>query len=293
MSIKIRRDKNALAIFNQRTGDKLRFAFGPYTKARVPELVDIKITDYCPFGCAFCYQDSTLRGQHAEMENISFIARELGKHRVFEVALGGGEPTDHPYFLTVLATFRAYGVVPNFTTKSLGYVKRNWRHLDPRIGAFAYSAENMGDLHSADKMLREMPRDRVNIHYVMGLAGKMEFLEFMALAKHYGFRVTLLGYKTVGRGGDVEHQPYDWWIDAVKALIRVKACPTFSIDTPMAAQYAEQLPVDKHFYHTKEGFVSAYIDAVKMGMSASSFENQDLAPFDKDWLKGYASILPT
>ena len=289
-AIKVRRDKNALAFFDSRNGTKLRFALGRYTKARIPELVDIKITDYCPFACAFCYQDSTLQGKHARIENMEFIIRELAKHKVFEVALGGGEPTDHPDFLTILRGFREAGVVPNFTTKSLGYVKRNWMRLEPYVGAFAYSAETVDDLYKADKMLKDVPRDRVNIHYVMGLQGEYEFLRFMYEAHRLNFRVTLLGYKTVGRGDQVEHQNYDWWIDRVSTLVRMGRCPTFSIDTPMAEQYADRLPVDRRMFHTREGFVSAYIDAVQMGMSASSFENQNLVPFDDRWVTRFKKV---
>lgn len=290
MSVKVRRDKNALTLFDQRTGDKIRLAIGKYTKARIPELVDIKITDYCPFACAFCYQDSTLAGKHADFWNMWYIARELGEKGVFEVALGGGEPTDHPDFIDILKTFYANGVVPNFTTKSLGWVRRHWDEIDRYVGAFAYSAETVADLESAAKMFAAIPHDRINIHYVMGLQNQYDFLAFMIRAHELDFRVTLLGYKTVGRGDQVEHVEYDWWIPLVRLLVRAGVCPTFSIDTPMAEQYADRLPVDKRLYHTREGFVSAYIDAVQMGMSASSFENQNLVPFDKHWVKRYEKV---
>jgi hypothetical protein len=290
--LKVRRDKNALTFFSTVTGDKVRLALGRYSKARVPELVDIKITDYCPFACTFCYQDSTLAGSHAALEDLGFIARELGRAKVFEVALGGGEPTDHPDFLEVLRLFRSEAVVPNFTTKSLGYVKRNWPVLEPLVGAFAYSAETVKDLESASKMLADVPRHRVNIHYVMGLQPVADFILFMWCAKRLDFRVTLLGYKTTGRGADVVPQPYDWWVKVTKDLVGAHMCPTFSIDTPLAAEFEDQLPVSRKFFHTREGYVSAYVDAVKMGMSASSFENEDLVPFDDRWIERYAGIVP-
>jgi hypothetical protein len=288
---KIRRDKNALAVFDTRNGTKLRFAIGPYTKSKHPELVDIKITDYCAFACAFCYQASTIKGKHSTVANMQFIIDELKKAKVFEVALGGGEPTDHPDFVKILKDFHNAGIVPNFTTKSLGWVKRNWSTIDPYVGAFAYSAETVKDLDSADKMFDSIPKDRINIHYIMGLGSNVEFVAFMKRAAELNFRVTLLGYKTVGRGDDVEHVDYDWWIDAIHFLRKMNCCPTFSIDTPLAEQYQDELPVSKNLFHTREGFVSAYIDAVAMKMGASSFENlESLVPFDKDWVDRYAAI---
>lgn len=290
-SISWRLDRNALAFFDRTNGSKIRFSLGKYTKAKRPELVDIKITDFCLFGCAFCYQASTPEGQHATMDNMRFIINELRKAKVFEVALGGGEPTDHPHFIQILKEFHAAGIVPNFTTRSMGWVKRNWSLIEPYIGAFALSVDTAHGLRSAAKMFMEVPRDRVNIHYIMGLGNEKDFVAFMKTANELDFRVTLLGYKTVGRGDEVYHVEYDWWISLVHLLIASDQCPKFSIDTPLAEQYEHQLPVDHKLFHTREGFISAYIDAVAMKIGASSFEHLDtLQPFDRAWLSTYAAI---
>lgn len=289
--IKIRRDKNALTIFDSSNGTKVRLAIGKYNKSKKPELVDIKITDFCLFACSFCYQNSTPDGAHATMENMDFIINELKKAKVFEVALGGGETTDHPHFIEIMRKFREAGIVPNFTTKSMGWVKRNWKQIEPYTGAFAFSAEKVNDLVSADIMFKDIPRDKINIHYIMGLCTQEEFILFMKKAKELNFRVTLLGYKTVGRGNEVEHSTYDWWLPSIDLLQAMNSCPTFSIDTPLAEQYADRLPVASNLFHTREGFVSAYFDAVAMKMGASSFENlSSLVPLDKSWIKRYASI---
>lgn len=291
--MRIRRDRNALVFFNPVNGDKLRFAVGKYEKAKSPELVDMKITDYCAFGCAFCYQASTIKGKHAKYEDILTIVDQMKKAKVFEVALGGGEPTDHPKFMHILFAFRRAGIVPNFTTKSLGYVKRHWNMLADVIGAFAYSCESAHDVEMAAKSLAGVPRDKVNLHYVMGLEDAAGYVAFLRAAHKHGFRVTLLGYKTVGRGIEVIPNDYSDWIPLTKMLIAAGKSPTISIDTPLAAQYADQLPVPKYAFHTKEGFVSAYIDAVQMGMSASSFENQNLIPLSGDLRKDYAQVIPS
>ena len=68
--ISVRRDKNAISLFDRSNGTKVRFAIGPYTKAKRPELVDIKITDFCPAMCPACYMGSTPSGEHSSMENI-------------------------------------------------------------------------------------------------------------------------------------------------------------------------------------------------------------------------------
>ena len=288
----IRFDKNALTYFNPRNGDKLRFVVGRYTKAKRPELVDMKITDYCAFGCSFCYQGSTTLGKHATLSNITSVIEMMRKAKVFEVAIGGGEPTDHPDLIAILTRFRTAGITPNFTTKSPGWVKRNWAQVGGLVGAFALSCEKAKDVESAAKTLSGIPRDRVNLHYVMGLEDEAGFVAFLRAAHHYNFRVTLLGYKTVGRGSEFTPHDYSNWVDMVRLLVAIGACPTLSIDTPLAAQYAKSMPVPKYSFHTKEGFVSAYIDAVQMGLGPSSFDRKPLIPLSGDLVADYRKVVP-
>lgn len=290
-TIAVRFDKNAVTFFSRKDGTKVRFAIGSYTKASRPELVDIKITDYCSFGCSFCYQASTLQGKHASVENVDFMIKQLAKAKVFEVAIGGGDPLEYPGIVEVLKKFHSAGIVPNFTTKFPAKVRQAWPEIGHLIGGFAYSAETAGQIRSAAKLMRDIPKSKVNLHYVMGLGGREHFKEYLQAAHEVGYRVTLLGYKTTGRGKEVIPFPYDWWIEEVDELIKASRCPDLSIDTPLAEQYDGKMPVDSFMYHTQEGKFSLYIDAVAMTMGASSFdEAETLIPFEADWVKQYKTI---
>ncbi len=50
---------NFWSLFSRKSGKKIRLSFSDITsdpsKSSSPELVDIKITDFCPYGCKFCY----------------------------------------------------------------------------------------------------------------------------------------------------------------------------------------------------------------------------------------------
>lgn len=290
-NIAVRFDRNAVALFDRRNGTKLRFAVGPYEKAGKPELVDIKITDWCDVGCAFCYQDSTLLGKHASWENLERVVEELAKAKVFEVALGGGETTAHPRFVELLQAFRSAGVVPNFTTKKPAAVRRLWPAIGDLIGGFAYSAETAGQVRAAAKAMRDIPAEKVSLHYVMGLGPREHFEEYLRAAHEAGYRVTLLGYKLTGRGKEVIPFPYGWWMEAVSKLIAEGTCPSLSIDTPLAKEYDGLMPVRRELYHCEEGKYSLYIDAVALTMGASSFdEKEELVPFDGAWRERYRAI---
>jgi hypothetical protein len=290
-TIALRFDKNAVTLFSRKDGTKVRFAVGAYTKASKPELVDIKLTDFCPAGCSFCYQASTLQGKHGSMENMELMIERLAAAKVFEVALGGGEPTMHPDFVVILQKFRDAGIVPNFTTKFPAKVRQFWPEIGHLVGGFAYSAENAAQIRSAAKLMRMIPKEKVNLHYVMGLGPREHFREYLQAAHEVGYRVTLLGYKTTGRGKDVIPHPYDWWVDEVSSLIAADECPDLSIDTPLAEQYEGRMPVANHMFHTREGAFSMYIDAVAMTMGSSSFDEKEiLVPFDEDWVKRYGRL---
>jgi hypothetical protein len=74
-------------LFHRRTGAKVRleFADGPLartpTRSHAPELVDLKVSNYCNFGCNYCYMDSTRAGVHAPLDRIERLAASLAELR--------------------------------------------------------------------------------------------------------------------------------------------------------------------------------------------------------------------
>ncbi len=217
---------NFWTIFDPESGTKIRFRFSndlqsieqEVTKSSAPELVDVKITDFCPYGCEFCYQSSTTKGKHCDTP-YSLIS-QLAELKVFEVALGGGEPTLHPQFSYILRQFREAGIVPNFTTKNLNWLRdpKKWVLWLESAGAFAYTPDTDSQIKELSDLvsINGIDRQRVNIHIVMGTLSVYEFrLRLITCAEHK-IGVTLLGFKSYGFGANFEPQPYDWWIKAVK-----------------------------------------------------------------------------
>jgi MoaA/NifB/PqqE/SkfB family radical SAM enzyme len=270
-------------LFNRKFGTKVRFSFDPNAKvpekSYAPELVDIKITDFCPFGCTYCYQDSTLEGKHADSNVLRTLARALGGLKVFEVALGGGEPTLYPDFIGLLQTFREYGVVPNFTTKSLHWLR------DPNLrvpilescGSFAYSASCAHEVWDLLALLNEYCVDtgKVSVQTVLGVAYGYELDRIFELCATSGLQLTLLGFKTTGRGKSYDTK--DWRkyaLDTIKRCREQGKCPRLAVDTLAATQLLpelKQLKIPDWLYHTQEGRFSCYIDATKGAIAPSSY----------------------
>lgn len=236
----------AWTLFSRNTGAKVRLSF---TDASVistddmdiigrlaerptdtPELVDLKITDRCPYACAYCYQGSTPRAPHAPLSRIEDIAQELEAAGVCEVALGGGEPTIHPDFATILAVFQEHGVDPAVTTRNLSWLRRAPVEQLVMLSGVAVSVDTPTQAgHAIEALVQAQGRldDAIEAGAVQGRAGKygatrslqislqvvvgaMQEPDFLEIAKLcYGrapdessVGLTLLGYKDSGLGAE-------------------------------------------------------------------------------------------
>lgn len=277
---------NFWTIFCKKEGTKVRFRFDrqpnemevAVEKSSTPELVDLKITDYCPFDCSYCYQGSTEDGEHVSQYSLSRLAEELHHLKVFEVAIGGGEPTLHPDFPSILESFHNYGMVTNFTTKNIQWLRKPdiAKRIIDACGSFGFSAVDCNQVKELRTLLDYNNFDiKPNIHVVLGVIDAWELSQMLKATNECGFNTTILSYKQTGRGEDFQPKRIGDWISAVKRASegRNYGC-NIGIDTPLAAEHEEGLRnqnVDPRLYETREGQFSCYIDAVTQKMGPSSY----------------------
>lgn len=305
-----RKDGDYYTLFDRYSGAKIRLSLyqnaAPYDKSSTPELVDISITDYCPFNCEYCYQASTRDGQHAPLDYLKSLADQLSAAEVFEVALGGGEPTLHPDFLEILRYFRNKNVVPNFTTKNIDWLKdaSYASEVLDLCGAFAYSAESGKTAEAVNKLfskaIERIPggvwsnRKKLVFQHTMGTCTKGEFAQLIKFCAEQDIRLTLLGYKTVGRGADFIPVNYDWITEVFDDFLRDHPSLSVGVDTTLARQlqpYFEKKGIPSILYTLNEGAFSMYIHAPSKTMAPSSFCDKALyEPFDPSkWLETFQS----
>jgi organic radical activating enzyme len=336
-------------LFNKSNGAKMRMAFDPSEELELqeikpkvamgiapalrlgpaekgepprmgsPELVDVKITDYCDIGCAYCYQGSTVEGKHAKLEDIQELARQFFKAGILEVALGGGEPTRHPEFVNILEAFSSQGIVANFTTRDLSFLS------DPQLSerilgaskSIAVSVSSKREMDSAWEMwnqsgwAKRIYSNPFSYQYVMGTSSDEELRAMIQKSTSSNFNLTLLGYKDSGRGAQwrlgkgktmmvreakVQNQS-GAWIGTVKESMGERSWSKVCIDTALARECEPQLEegkIPRHLWHKSEGLVSMYVDAVDMTMGVSSYEDKgSMTPFGKEWLSTFGSWTPS
>jgi hypothetical protein len=287
----IRRDSDASGrswwvLFSREDGTKLRLEMtkkalagtsAAPTKAQTPELVDIKVTDACPFekDCGFCYMGSTVKGAKGDPEHVCATLAALSELGVFEVALGGGEPTTWPHLEEILNFANSVGVVPNFTSKNYGVLRRHpeWIEL---IGSVAFSVNDRAGLNKLMNEISQLSyeaRRKVSIQTIPEIVDTKLFSDIVAAAAGQYVRLTLLGYKSTGRGGEFTgriERPSDYWI----AICAQHEDMRLAIDTVLAEQCEQSLlaaGVPDWSFSTVEGAFSMYIDAVAGKAGPSSY----------------------
>ena len=85
-----------------------------------PETIHFCVTGRCDQACAGCFYSarpgSAVTPTDAPFELFERVIRQAAEARVFQIALGGGEPLLHPRLLDMVRLARRSRIVPNLTT---------------------------------------------------------------------------------------------------------------------------------------------------------------------------------
>ena len=252
-----------------------------------PESFDLKITDYCDAGCAYCAEDSTKKGKHADI----FAIKDMLDSCVpgTEIAIGGGNALEHPDLNILIGKIKRNGLIPSITV--------NQKHLQKYVGLIKYlglAGIGVSLTDSSNKkdmcLIDELGSDVV-IHTI---AGVLTPKDYSVLRDR---KVLILGYKDIRRG----HDNLSKHTDEIQANIE-----QLKKDLPMIAKNARAVSFDclalkqlnpkeclgmsdKEFANIYQGddyemfdkdgnltVGTMFIDAVKMEIARSS-----TAPMDK------------
>lgn len=268
-------------LFNRSNGYRVRIRFDDRIPERPtsPELVDIKITDYCESNCGYCYQGSTTKGEHASFNSIINVLNELSALKVFEVAIGGGEPTTHPNFKEIVEYAQLHGIVPNVTTRNYNFVRDNYEWCAKHLGTIAVSVDSPVGVHRV-RALRTLSDGTIKFNVQVVAGGVYDFDGLVAAAgeavagtgSSRGLPITLLGFKEQERGAGYPKRSYKNW----RELMLKHYKHGFNVDTAFLQLHKEELDEivgsrASKFYTLNEGIYSCYIDAVKMEIAPSSY----------------------
>ena len=255
-----------------------------------PELIDLKITNKCEHGCQFCYMNSTMNGEHADIHNLkNFINQvshnswDLNDRRV-EFSVGGGNILLYPHLEELFSYMKENGHIVNTTIRSSDCktisnderLKNIFEKYVSGIGISVNDTKDLEDIHAFKDIFKKKD---VVIHMIPEYNGVTESLEIMNKlndGKHY-FRFLFLGYKTNGRGNNCNYVKLD---EAnLNALFNDRHF--VHIDTTFANRYKEYLKKNFNTEYTityTEGEYSMFIDGVTCKGYKSSYQKDK--PYD-------------
>lgn len=259
-----------VAIFED--GTKIRYnkleSFHPVK----PECIDLKITNRCTgTGCAYCHEDSSPDGQHGDILNLPFLDSLLP---YTELAIGGGNPLEHPDLTEFLAECRKRKIITNMTVNQKHFVD-NWMQIDSML--------TFQDIYGLGVSVTRVDEEFLNfVRYMNGMNIVFHVIngviEPTELEKLYGmgYKILILGYKQFRRGEK-------FYSPAVQARMDMMSEKLPEILTQFNVVSFDnlalkQLPVKEQmsdeewekFYMGDDGQFTMYIDAVKREFAKNS-----------------------
>lgn len=206
MKIRHYKDLGYSTFFNPRTGFFARVEDSgkpePFWAPHGPELLDIAITNWCDKECSFCYRKSHSLGIHMEFSDyktIIDVAKESGVH---QVALGGGNPNQHPEFVDFLEYTYKSEIVPNYTTNGRGLTDSVLQASSLFCGAVAVSAYAPYD--ETEDAIKKLLNSKIktNVHFLLDSRSINRAIKWLTNPPDFldGINALIfLNYKPVGR----------------------------------------------------------------------------------------------
>lgn len=171
-----------------------------------PESLHVELTAKCPLNCPQCYKNRS----EAELpyELMLDIIRQAGKMKIFQIALGGGEPLLYPRLDEIISEINLGGMASSVTTSGYALTKEYLNRL-----------QNAGlnhiqiSLNGSNKEIHSLSRDgfeygisalnlliksdiSFGINYVLRKDNIDDFPALMELAKkHNASNINILRYK--------------------------------------------------------------------------------------------------
>lgn len=266
---------NYVVIIDTKTGTKIRENDLGFFKADTVESMDIKITNRCDMGCPQCHENSTKDGLHGDIMSESFIDK---LHPYTELAIGGGNPLEHPDLVPFLEKCKKLNLIPSMTVNQIHFEKH--KNLlktlvdEKLIYGLGISLVD-GDEEFITKV-KEFPN--AVIHVINGMSAAPSELERLA---NNGLKILILGYKEFRRGVDhykVANELIDKkkqsLYDKLPQIINEGWFEVVSFDNLAIKQLDAQRLMSSEdwdqFYMGDDGSATMYVDMVNREFAKSS-----------------------
>ena len=266
---------NYTVTIDTKTGTKIRQNDLDFFKADFPESMDIKICDRCDMNCPQCHENSTPNGKCGDIMSESFIDK---LHPYTELAIGGGNPLEHPDLIPFLEKCKNLKLIPSMTVNQIHFEKNIdlLKDLTEKKLIYGLGISLVNPNIEFIKHLEHFPN--AVIHVINGMSA--DPMNLINLA-HRNLKILILGYKEFRRG--VEHYEKekvkidlrkDNLYSMLPIIIKEKWFEVVSFDNLAVQQLeAKRLMSEEdwnQFYMGDDGSATMYVDMVNREVAKSS-----------------------
>lgn len=186
---------NYMMFIDLETGTKIRKNNLDCFIPEKPESMDIKITNKCDMGCAFCHENSTADGLHGDIMNLKFIETLLP---YTELALGGGNPLTHPDLVPFLEKCKSLKLIPSMTINQVHFMKPEYAELiDKLVNEKLIYGLGISLTRATEEFVEKVKKyPNAVIHIINGVQPLAEVRKLY----DQNLKVLILGYKMFRRG---------------------------------------------------------------------------------------------
>ena len=265
---------NYFVTIDKKTGTKIRQNDLDYFEAKFPESMDIKITNCCDIGCPMCHENSTPFGLHGDIMSTNFID---SLHPYTELAIGGGNPLEHPDLIPFLEKCKDLNLIPSMTVNQLHFMNNLdfIKDLVDRKLIYGLGISLISTTNDFIIAVKHFPN--AVIHVINGIVTSTQ-LEVLA---NEGLKILILGYKQFRRGatmyekqGNVIEEVKSSLYDILPTVIKDNWFEVVSFDNLAVKQLdAKRLMSEEdweQFYMGDDGSATMYVDMVNQEFAMNS-----------------------
>lgn len=177
-------------------GTKIRENDLDFFESEFPENMDVKITNYCDMNCPYCHENSTESGKHADLlsDKMIRLLDSLSPHT--EMAIGGGNPLDHPDLTQFLLELRKRDIIPNLTINQKHFMEK-YLYITTLVEKKFIFGVGISLTDASEEFIKKAySLDNAVIHVINGIVTEKQ-IKKLASRK---LKILILGYKNFGRG---------------------------------------------------------------------------------------------
>lgn len=184
---------------NLDNGTMVRTSEDDFLAPRFPDSMDIKITNNCDRGCAWCHEKSVPQGKEADFDRLISFIKILPPYT--QLAIGGGNVLSYSRLEEFLDACKERRLVPSITVNQKHFEDEfeRLKYLcdSKKIYGLGVSLENITDTF----LQRISCFPNAVIHVIAGVVTEEQLYQLAYL----NLKILVLGYKIFGRG--------EWYFD--------------------------------------------------------------------------------